>query len=96
MTLHNFFVLKFCNLNTFLCHYSPLASNIRQAVYAKKKEKKIVLSLALIRVVASHNCRVIRGLIYNDLNWDVNVSNIVKQANASLSLFKLLNKFVID
>ena len=31
--------------------------------------------------------------ISNDLKWDTHVSNIVKQANVSLSIFKLLNKF---
>ena len=32
-------------------------------------------------------------IISNDLKWDTYVSNIVKQANISLSIFKLLNKF---
>ena len=31
--------------------------------------------------------------ISNDLKWDTHVSNIVKQANVSLSMFYLLNKF---
>ena len=31
--------------------------------------------------------------ISNDLKWETHVSNIVKQANVSLSIFKLLNKF---
>ena len=31
--------------------------------------------------------------ISNDLKWEKHVSNIVNQANVSLSIFKLLNKF---
>ena len=31
--------------------------------------------------------------ISNDLKWDTHVSNIVKQANVSLPIFKLLHKF---
>ena len=31
--------------------------------------------------------------ISNDLKWDTRVSNIVKQANVSLSIFRLLKKF---
>ena len=37
--------------------------------------------------------KILGVTISNDLKWETHVSNIVKQANVSLSIFKLLNKF---
>ena len=39
------------------------------------------------------NVKLLGVTISNELKWDTHVSNIVKQANVSLSMFKLLNEF---
>ena len=58
---------------------------------ARNSPKDGNMSIIYLEFIMKHD-KPLGVTISKDLKWDTHVSNIVKQANISLSMFKLLNK----